>query len=73
MDMSHSDLADYHRAQAKLFHDRAQAARKHAGHCKQRRDFVGQLRADDRAKHYRRARDQHKAKANYHARQAPTT
>lgn len=65
-DMTHADFASFHKAQAKIFHHRAQVARKEALICKDKRDFLGKLKADGQAKEYRRARDTHKAKAKQH-------
>lgn len=59
--MQSKDFIEYHRAQVKLFHERAQAARKEGLRCKDKRDWLGKLKADTRAREYRSSRDHHKS------------
>ncbi len=60
--MQWADMVKYHRAQSKLFHERAQVARKEGLRCRDKGDWLGKLKADIRAAEYRRSRDHHKAK-----------
>lgn len=51
------------RHEAKRYAERAKAAQAEAKHCRDRRDFIGALLADCRAREYRARRDHYKEAA----------
>ena len=63
MNMTAKDMSDYHRTQARLFHERAQVARRDKLEMKSKGRFLEALKAEIRWKEYIRSRDDHKAKA----------
>lgn len=63
MNMTAKEMSDFHRAQAKLFHERAQVARREKVEMKTKGRFLEALKAEMRWKEYIRSRDDHKAKA----------
>ena len=62
-DMTAKDFWNYHRAQADVYHKKAQQAREIITRFKSRYQFVDALKAECRMKEFRNTRDDHKAKA----------